>query len=446
MVAGGYLGWSVLVHPKALSVFACLLASGAGYVGACNGLEWRYRTERLRVKDRDYFGYRWVNRAPEGGFASQVDHSFTHYFNRYVPKGADRDVWLAETTDIRNTLRDEVVELYRESRIRDVEPVNWLIRHLVSDIRKRWETGTLLGYREYYRIAPSTKVWCLLSLAALVLAAVDVVIAAIQTHPILAAVATLAAVSAGPAATIRWLRIISERRRYAEDWREYEQRSEARQTAYQRWKERLDSTRPTEREMEAWLNCDKTKLLDYALRHYRLAWREVIAHAFLQTPARKCKRARVIGGLWRYSKYEMRLFLITQDGVREVIRELDFEQASFNSQERNNFRFDAVSSVHVTKTGEHSPSLELTLMNGPTRKILVTPEVSQADYDEDPATFSEINLDAAGFAHTLHILEGIAAEGKSWIGRAPHVNGNSGDPAPTVEELDASVSRDRPAW
>lgn len=177
--------------------------------------------------------------------------------------------------------------------------------------------------------------------------------------------------------------------------------------------------------METWLNCDKTLLLDDAMRRYRLAWHDIIAYAFLQTPAKSYKRARVRGGPWRYSKYDIRLFLIAQDGVREISTELDFERAAFNGQERNNFRFDAVSSVHVTETGDLGYTLGLTLTNGPTRNIRVTdPEGYQSDSNESPDAFSRINLDAAGFAHTLHILEGIAAEGKGWIDPRPTTNGN----------------------
>jgi hypothetical protein len=34
---------------------------------------------------------------------------------------------------------------------------------------------------------------------------------------------------------------------------------------------------------------------------------------------------------------------------------------------------------------------------------------------ENPGVVSEVTLDAAGLHHTLHVLEGIAAEGKEWI-------------------------------
>jgi hypothetical protein len=440
VIAVGYLGRSVLVHATPLPIVAYLLALAAGYVGVSNGLEWRYRTERLRVKDRGYSGGQLINQAPEGGFASQVDHSFARYFGLYVPKDANREVWLAETAGIRNTLRNELVELYREKRT-GVDRINWLIRYLVRDVRKRWEEDTLLEYRKQYQTEPSTKVWCSLSLAVLVPSAVNVIVAAIQTDPLPAAIATIVALASGRVATMRWLRITSERRRLVEDGREYERLSEERQTAYQRWKDKLNSTRPFEGEMETWLNCDKKMFLDDALRHYRLAWRDIIAHGFLQTPAAYYKRARVRGGPWRYSKYDIHLFLITQDGVREVSTELNFEKASTNGQERNNYRFDAVSSVHVAKTDESSCTLKLTLMNGPTRNIRITdPEMRQPDPHENPATFSDINIDAAGFRHTLHILEGIAAEGKNWINRDPHANRNSDGLPPTANGRRTAVS------
>jgi hypothetical protein len=48
--------------------------------------------------------------------------------------------------------------------------------------------------------------------------------------------------------------------------------------------------------------------------------------------------------------------------------------------------------------------------------------MTQPNPSENPAIFSEIDLDATGFTHTLHILEGIAAEGKDWADRVPYAN------------------------
>jgi hypothetical protein len=181
--------------------------------------------------------------------------------------------------------------------------------------------------------------------------------------------------------------------------------------------------------MESWLTCDRTALLDEALEHYRLAWRDVLAYAFLQTPSKGCQKARAKRGPWRYSKYDVRLFLITHDGVRELSTQLNFREISFQGQERNNYRFDAVSSVFVVKRSEYSHELKLTLTNGPSHEIHVTDlEVPLAEPDEDASAFARMNLDTAGFTHTLRILEGIAAEGKGWINRDSHANGKPPDP------------------
>lgn len=414
MAVFGRLGWSVLVNGAPLPTLGLLLSLAAGYIGGRYGLEWHYRTAQLTAKDHVYANERRNYRAPEGRFANRVDQSVQRYAYKYAPQGAARERWLAEAVGFRNDLRDEIVELYRDSKIK-VEALNWLIRYHVEDIRDRWKNGTLHDYRKQYRTTLATKIWCVLSCCAVVPSGLTVVMAAIRADPLLSAAATPVALASGWGATMCWLGILSERRRLADERREYKQLWKDRNEEFERWKDKLKQTRPSETQMEAWLDCDKTVFLRDALRNYRLEWPDIIAHTFLQGPARYYKRARVSRGPWRYSKYDLRLFLITQDGVREVGTELDFRRGSRNGEERTNFRFDAVSSVQVTVNGEFSYSLELTLMNGPTRSIRVID--ASPDTTETPTALSELNLDAAGFTHTLHILEGIAAEGKNWISR-----------------------------
>ncbi|QVJ00791.1 hypothetical protein KGD82_20220 [Nocardiopsis eucommiae] len=91
-------------------------------------------------------------------------------------------------------------------------------------------------------------------------------------------------------------------------------------------------------------------------------------------------------------------------------------------------------------------TLNITLTNGPTREIPVSDIPTLDTVEEAPQSeSSEINLDAAGFSHTLHILEGMAAEGKSWFERAM-------DPPPAFvpenPETDAPSDTDitSPAW
>ncbi|TLW91132.1 hypothetical protein FFT09_17845 [Saccharomonospora piscinae] len=420
VAAAGYFAWLVVNHAGPMPVVSYAVAFVAGFFGLRNGFEWYYHTLRRRAKDRLYEWRPGVGRASEGGgFASQVSHAFEYYAHKYAPSGVQREEWLVSTAGFRRALRDELVETYREQRT-GVAGLRWLIRHLVRDVRRWWCEGTLWDYRARYDVGRSTKWWCVLCLGILALSAGYVVVATAAVTPVSATVATLALVVSVLCATTRWVRIVAERRRTNDEGKEQEEALEERSRAYRRWKNRLDRARPTETEMETWLDCDKTALLDDALRHYRLAWRDVIAHAFLLTPAKNAKRARVTHGPWRYSRYAVRLFLITRDGVREISAELDFGQATTTIHERNNFRFDAVSSVLVATDGRFGNHLTMTLLNGEPRDIQVTdPEMGYLDARESPQHLSAINLDAAGFAHTLHILEGIAAEGKHWIDRDP---------------------------
>ncbi|MCX2729441.1 hypothetical protein OOZ19_04255 [Saccharopolyspora sp. NFXS83] len=416
-IALGMLGWILLQHLTLVLVIAYLMALVGGVLGAKSGFEWRYRAQRLEMKERERAALFDSREDPVPGFAKRVDHAFQHYAHKYAPDGVDRSVWLAQTRGIRATRRDEVVELYSESRI-SIDRVTWLIRFMIRDIRRQWRAEALFSYREHYRTSASTKAWCLISLVAAALACATVAYAAVRLDPLPGFGGVLVAVMGGRVAVLRWWRILSERRRFAEETQECSREKEAREAEYQRWTSKLQATCPSESEMAAWLECDRVKLIDEALRHYHLGWRDIIAHTIVQTPANVRKRARVKGGPWRYPRYELRLFLITPDGVRELTRQLVYADASFHGRERGHFRFDAVSSLQVVESGKDDYTLELTLTNGPARTIDVTEpprELEQPTTHEDD--LSRISLDSTGFAHALHVLEGIAAEGKAWIHR-----------------------------
>lgn len=417
MLSVGYLGWILLQGPTPLAVIVYLVALVAGSVAAKAGSEWRYRAQRGNARDDERIARVHDRKALERGFAKRVDEQFQHYSNKYAPNEVDRGVWLAESRDARAALRDELVEIYRESRI-DVGRVTWLIRFMVREVRRDWREGSLLEYRTVYQTRPATKVSCLLAVATAALAAAAVGAAAIRLDPLPAWAAVILAVVSGRVAMIRWMHIMSERWRLAEETRECARVLKARDAEHRRWKEKLEATCPDESEMETWLEADKAILVDEAMQHYGLAWRDVIARAIVQTPAKSCKRARVKHGHWRYSKYDLHLFLITSDGVRELARQLDFEHVSFHGHQRGNFRFDAVSSLHVIKSGAYDYTLELTLTNGPSRIIEVTePKRDLEQPAEEEPGLAKISLDSTGFAHALHVLEGIAAEGKAWIDR-----------------------------
>ncbi|WP_083715611.1 hypothetical protein [Amycolatopsis keratiniphila] len=420
-LGAGYLAKAVILTAQPLPIVAYLAALALACFAIRSGLQWHYLSGRLAEHERRYAGRNGTTETSDQGFAAGVTRQFEYYFNRYPPKGMDRTHWTKTTAGIRSWLRNEIVDLYRESRV-PAGRVKWLVRFLARDVRDKWHKGELFEYRERYQVTLSVKVICTLSTMAFLGLVSYTVSAALETELLATVAATLAMLFGTAYALHGWSDIIGERRRGAEDLLERERVHKAREDEYQRWKDKLDAVRPSETEMETWLTADKTIVVERALHHYRLAWRDVLTHAVLQTPVKNSKHARVRGGPRRYAKYDIRLFLITLDGVRELGTSIDFEHMTLTDIERNNFRFDAVSSVYVATPTDLSCDLELTLMNGEPRGIHITdPTSDQTTPDESPDVVAQMNLDVTGFTHTLHILEGIAAEGKRWIERDPYL-------------------------
>ncbi|MFJ5894686.1 hypothetical protein ACIQFZ_04275 [Streptomyces sp. NPDC093064] len=411
-----------LVADPAAAAIELVVALGAGLTAAHFGRRWWYQEHQLKAKKRESHIRHWGDPASTGdGFTNRVRHSFDHYFSTRVPYGFAPHEWLGYTVHIRNSLVAEIALLYRESRI-NVDRVNWLIRYLAEDARDRHNKGTLFDHRHQNQTPAAAKVLCVAALIALgitTLALLGAVAAGADASQMLLAILALSgAVWSGCAAASSWLEARGEEHRLAEETQEYQERLTARQVAYQNWKSFLDSTRPSELEMETWLTCDKTLFVDEALRHYQLTWRDLITHTILMTPARPYKRGRVKGGPWRYSRYSFRLFLVTQDGIREISTEFDFSDAKRGNEQRSNYRFDALSSVQVTERTHVGYDLELVLTNGPARNIRVKDaDTHQLAPDENAQEIAEINLNSAGFIHTFRLLEGIAADGKGWLER-----------------------------
>ncbi|MGX7675611.1 hypothetical protein [Plantactinospora sp. DSM 117369] len=110
------------------------------------------------------------------------------------------------------------------------------------------------------------------------------------------------------------------------------------------------------------------------------------------------------------------LFLLTDDGVRQVDIDPDFEKCPANRTQRLNYRFDAVAAVRVHGAAKQQQTFELTLVNGEPISVRVTESHTEDPrQDEDPEMLSQVTLDASGLPRTLNVLEGIAAEGKEWI-------------------------------
>ncbi|MBH5335155.1 hypothetical protein IHE55_10240 [Streptomyces pactum] len=421
-VVSSVLLWVLaLIADPAKSIVELVVALGAGLTAAHFGVRWWGQEPRLDPTTGKVVPHTRGTTSAEDGFTNRVRHSFDHYFSIRTPYGFTPEAWLAHTAQIRSSLAAEVADLYRESRI-SVDRVTWLIRYLAEDTRNRYNNGTLFDHHRQGRASVGTKTVTVAALAVLIIAALSAfgtaAAGAASPRPLWAFLAVLGAAWAGHSAASLWLEVQREEHRLARETQKYHEQLTARQIAFQQWQSFLDATRPSELEMETWLTCDKTLFIDEALQHHRLTWRDLITHTILVAPAPSYRRGRVRGGPWRYSHYVFRLFLFTQDGIREISSEFNFFDATRKNEQRSNYRFEALSSVQVTENANVGYDLELFLTNGPARKIRVKDaDAHQLAPDEDSQEISEINLSAAGSTHTFRLLEGVAADGKSWIER-----------------------------
>jgi hypothetical protein len=400
-------------HPTA--ILAYVVAAVGIAVWVINGAEWHFRRTRMRTKDAELIPpHQGTRKAPSDGFTSKVDQYLGKYFGRYVPRDTSPSYWLEQTVGIRRHLRDELAEIYREQRT-DADQIAWLIRHLVSDVRSRWERGTLTAYRAELRTPLRMRFGCVAGLVVAIAGGLWVAPVAVLAAPAAGTVSILLSVSGCVIGARAWFRINSERRRVEADQIEHDRQRAARQAAFDRWRQKL-SRRPSDAEMASWLECDRRLLVNDAMGHYRLKPSHVVAHAFIQAPGTPNKHTRIKSGPWRYTKYRLLLFLLTDDGVRQVDIDLDFEHCVGQVTQRLNYRFDAVAAVRVDGVATQRQTFELTLVNGRPIQVPVTESTTEAiQPQENPEDISRVTLDASGLSGTLNVLEGIAAEGKEWI-------------------------------
>ncbi|MDQ1292938.1 MAG: hypothetical protein QG608_819 [Actinomycetota bacterium] len=416
-----HLGGTAVQAGGSRTGLALFLTVLAGVCCARKGAELRFGKQRIRQKDLEFDTTRnLTGHATETGFARGVERLADKYFARYVPRGLDRDLWLKLTTGVRCRTRDNIAETYRETAIRH-DQIAWLMRARASAAERQWETRTFQQYRQQLSPTGSAVLWFFLTSAGAVIGGLHVVTEAIRSRPMDSTWMTLLLLGAGLFAVRGWAQIDLERRRFAADTQEARHLLSADTEAYLRWKEKL-KRRPDDREMADWLDCDRKILMYEATEHYKMLPGETIAHAFIEAPGEHYKRNRVPDGPWRYSRYHIILFLLTEDGVRQVDADLDFKKGILDIRQRMSYRFDAVSSVKATQKNRIPQKFVLTLVNGTPVDVPVRgqfpPEQDLRNVPDPPAeedAASGVSSDAAGLRRTLHIFEGVAAEGKEWV-------------------------------
>jgi hypothetical protein len=310
-------------------------------------------------------------------------------------------------------LRDEIVEVYRESRT-PAPAVAWLVRHRVREVKRRWLDGTLQEHQTEQPLPYETAITRTAGAVTTVVGFLWMAGVAIGIEALPGIVAALLTLLGGTPATRGVLSLFRERLRYRTELAEIAARGKSDQAAYQRWLKKL-ANRPEDYEMATWLDADRRWLKHEAMRIYGLEPRDVIAHTFLDGPPRSCKSARTRSGPMRYSRYVLQVYLLTTAGVRWVTADLDFQTGELNTGRRMSFRYDAVASIEVTPTPQGPRKVRLMLVNQEPVNVNLT-EDDRGDRAEiqDPGMLQH-TLQTSGLDSTLRILEGIAAEGKEWV-------------------------------
>ncbi len=418
VAAVAYLGWELLWHSAFTGLLSYLAALAGGAVAARTDLEWRFLTERRRQKD-DRFGAaeQSAPSLPGDEVADRVDKLFNRYFVKYAPDKAERQRWEAAVAGIRRFHRDEIIAICRNRSI-PVNELAWLIRFEVCELKRRWQDDALHEYRRLLP-RPGTVTARLTGLIFLALGGLWVVVA-MRAHWLADVVALLSAFCAWRC----WLRVSLERRRYAADIEEHAKRQAAIDEEFSRWSERLKA-RPKDEHMAAWLGCDRTVLLGKALEHFQLPRNRLNAHAFLEEPGVGVKRARIEGGPWRYARYKLLMFLLAEDGVRQVRANLDFMTGTLSVRERRSYRYEDIVSVRVLQETRRQ-TFELRLKAGEPIVVRVRDaDPSHALHDQNAETPEDVQeaaegeedaaLDTSSAADLLHLLERVVGDKRNWF-------------------------------
>lgn len=343
-----------------------------------------------------------------------------------------------------STFMDKINEARAEDgarrRRKEIQPtaLSWLIQWHAERITKQWGDKSLYEFR---KVRPVEMGADLLSMVGGLAAATTAVGLALEL-PFPAVVILIGAVAAGCAGVVNGVKLMGDRLAVREERADNERLVAEQRVAYDEHLASL-ADRPSDAEIARWLDFDKSHIKTVALEHCGLSNRDIIAQVLLTEGASAAKRARVLHGAPRYSAYVVKVFLLTENGVREVEIELDFETGALSNELRNNFSYSKLASTQVLEVGVkfageerqvlvfgengvevtsatdnyvRSKAFQLRLVND--RDITVVMENFEGLVDaavEDKKKLTELALENSGVTSALRILESVAAEGREWI-------------------------------
>lgn len=421
----------------ALGLFAYVVALAGGITAVAADLELRFYRERIRLQDEQP----WV---PEQGenvlndeFAEQIDKHFQRYFNKYGPDESTRGLWRNAPGGVRRFYQDEIIGICLRTGA-SVAEVDWFIRYGVRQMLHRAQGGALRMPREQpleRPVAPTARQagWVMLALGCIL------AVFALRVYALGVVVVLLGEYWAWAC----WLPVALEHRRYVADKKERDHRQTGIDEAFREWNDKLKD-RPSDAEMAEWLECDRTVLLGFALDYFRLPRSRLIAHGFLEKPHPGARRKQLGGCLPRYQGYQIWMFLLAEDGVRQMRTRLDFLTGTLAEREQIAYGYSSIAAVHVTRK-RGGQTFELRLTGGDPIKVQVkepapakapdnlggqdeNAELTEESYEAGDAG-NDDDLDVASITNTMHLLEGVAADGRKWLREHAWATAWTGDEA-----------------
>ncbi|RMI28515.1 hypothetical protein, partial [Streptomyces triticirhizae] len=204
------------------------------------------------------------------------------------------------------------------------------------------------------------------------------------------------------------------------------------QREHAEWRAFLLAHRPVDEEMGRWLDLDQRALLRDVLREHRMAHRGIQFTFFVLEGAPDCVRAKVPNGPPRYSRYGLKLFVLTTAGVWVCAWEIDTATSRHDGRRDFVFRFDSISSVVLQTAGaqagatgwqtvpqEQPPAgevLRLVLNNREDLEVRIETHHQLASAGANLGQLRDVALDASGVSAGFRVLAALATEGEEWFG------------------------------
>ncbi|MFE9253898.1 hypothetical protein [Streptomyces sp. NPDC006879] len=462
VLASLYFGVPPAFHGSApQTVIGLLLSVGGGAAAVRFGMDRRWLRARIEQEDqwferggpqtRKYNNALPSHLVPEPSpnqhdFAQTIGKLINSHFRAQPRQGEDRDAWWAATRIARQNLRVELADLYGE----DADPysLDWLVRLHAQTTADRWRDGQLGAQRTRRRVPWLTNLGYWGGLALLLIGLVQLGSAAtvqeigpVSLATILLGLGALCGLRGGYPLYADFLRTTL-------DHEEFDARLREEQRAFEQWQAFLQANRPSDWEMGRWLNYDTRFLRRDALKSYDLRHHEVVYDFFVLEAGEKAQRARVRNGPVRYSIYRIRLYVMTEGGIRQATWTMQFNTATHSGRSDSSFRYDSISSINVERAsvqrsdrvtgetqavtvqsdgsirGNHTGGDELMLSEDLvierdsshlTRLRVENFTSLRGSNSEDLESLLQLSQEASGISTASRILVAVSAEGKQWF-------------------------------